>query len=292
MTCAGAGESAASALSRLTESFRAAGVEEPHEDARLLLCAAASLTRVDLIVRPDILLDEHASRRLDDWMRRRLKREPVTRILGRRGFWSVDLGVAADVLDPRPDTETLVEAVLRALPSARSEPLRILDAGTGSGAILAALLSEFVNATGVAVDVSPAACAAAGANFAALGIGDRTVVLQQSWDAPLPGSFDVIVSNPPYIASGEIAGLAPEVSLYDPRLALDGGPDGLDAYRSICAALPGWTKPGALVAVEIGSTQATTVSAIFASVGLERLEVRRDAAGLERVIVARAPAGE
>jgi release factor glutamine methyltransferase len=219
----------ASALTALRAMFAEAGVEDGAADARLLLCAAGGLDRADLIRDPDLPLGAAALERLEPMAGRRAAGEPVSRILARREFWGLPLALSPDVLDPRPDTETLVVAALSEIGDRRGAPLQLLDLGVGSGAILCALLSELPAATGVAVDLSEPAARQARANLAACGLASRSRVVVGSWGAALAEPFDLIVSNPPYIASGEIDGLAREVKRHDPPLALDGGSDGLDA---------------------------------------------------------------
>lgn len=219
-------------------------------------------------------------------MTRRLKREPVFRIIGRRQFWGLDLQVTPAVLDPRADTETVVSAALAAMRDRMGEPLRVLDLGTGSGAILCAMLHEWRNATGVGVDRSPAACGVASANVAALGLSRRATIVDGDWAASLAGPFDLVVSNPPYIETAALAGLDPEVRDHDPVLALDGGADGLDAYRAIAASLPRLLAPGGCVVLEIGSTQAQAVAAVLNDYGLAVSGIVRDLGGHQRAIVA------
>ncbi|HRD75237.1 MAG TPA: peptide chain release factor N(5)-glutamine methyltransferase, partial [Hyphomicrobiaceae bacterium] len=225
---------------------------------------------------------------------RRLAREPVWRILGQRAFYGLELQIGPAVLDPRPDTETLVDVVLEATADAgAAAPLRILDLGTGSGAILLALLHERPSARGVGVDRSAAALQIARRNGEQLGLNDRVAWIESDWFAGVSGRFDVIVSNPPYIPTGEIAGLDPEVRNHDPRAALDGGGDGLDAYRAIVAGVAQHLAPGGLVAFEIGDIQGPAVSALMFSAGLELVGgVRRDLSERPRVVVARAPVGK
>jgi release factor glutamine methyltransferase len=222
---------------------------------------------------------------LRSFAERRLRREPVTRILGVRGFWSLDLEVHAGVLDPRPDSEIVVEAALAALGARRNRPLRVLDIGTGSGALMAALLTELPSATGCAIDVSSHAVAAARSNFAKLGLSERATVLRQSWTETLPGAFDLVVSNPPYIETGAIAGLDPEVRDHDPPLALDGGPDGLGAYRELAARRKSWLGPEGLMVVEIGASQAHGVRLAFEAEGARMVALHRDYAGRDRAMV-------
>jgi release factor glutamine methyltransferase len=263
------------------------GAQEAQDDARALLRAAAGLTRLDLALSPQVALTAEETQRLSDYARRRAAREPVSRILGERGFWTLDLAVAPDVLDPRADTETLVETVL-AMVDDREAPLRILDLGSGSGAILCALLSELPHATGVAVDLSAPACAATRQNLARCGLSRRAYVLRGRWGSALAGVFDIIVSNPPYVRAGDMAALDPEVRLHDPALALDGGADGLDCYRDIIADLGRLLAPGGVAAFEVGHDQASGVGALLAARNLSVSRVARDAGGHERVVAARA----
>jgi release factor glutamine methyltransferase len=234
----------AAAVESLRVAFVEAGVENPRLDARLLVAAAGGLDREDLIRAPDQILDDDVLARLQVMAARRSAREPVSRILETREFWGLSLTLSPAALDPRPDTETLVEAAIAAFAARREERLRILDLGAGSGAILCALLRELPNAFGAAVEISPAAATLAGANLAALGFAERSSVVAGRWDEALAGRFDLVVSNPPYIASAEIDRLAPEVRHHDPRIALDGGRDGLDAYRALAAALCRLIAPG------------------------------------------------
>lgn len=267
----------------LSRAFAAAGLETPDLDARLLVCAAAGLDHAGLVREGDAPLGEPAAQRLAALASRRLAREPAARILGKREFWGLDLEVAADVLDPRADTETLVEEALRrsAVP-----PARILEFGSGSGAILCALLSEWPQALGVAVDLSPAACAATRGNLARCGFAGRSLVVRGDWDAAVDGLFDLVVSNPPYIVSLEIGGLAPEVRQYDPLLALDGGADGLDAYRALAPVLIRRLRPGGLALLEFGAGQENDVAEILSRHGLEVSGFAHDLAGRARVVAA------
>ncbi len=278
------------ALRSATRALAASGVPDPGIDARLLLVAAAGLDRMALILHPDHALPPDAAARLDGWVVRRAAREPVSRILGRRDFWGLTLRVTPDVLDPRPDTETLVAAVLDALAPRRAEPLRLLDLGTGSGAILCALLTELPAAAGWAVDRSAAACAVARDNLADHGLAARSLVMQGDWASALAsGCFDAVVSNPPYIETGAIAGLDRDVREHDPPAALDGGVDGLAAYRILAAELPRLLAPGGIVGFEVGHGQDGDVSALTAEAGLEGVAAHRDLAGIRRVVTGRRP---
>ena len=212
------------------------------------------------------------------WTLRRAAREPVSRILGRRAFWRHDFAVTRDVLDPRPETETLVEAALAA-------PFgRLLDLGTGSGCILVSLLAERPAATGVGTDASVAALAVAARNAAAAGVAGRAAFRRADWLDGVEGPFDLIVSNPPYVAEAEMAGLAPEVRDWEPRGALTPGGDGLDAYRAIALGARARMTPGGRLMAEVGAGQAGAVSALWAQAGLVRIRALRDLDGRERVV--------
>jgi release factor glutamine methyltransferase len=275
----------AQAAAALNALLREAGIEEYDSDSRQLACAAFGIAHIDLILRPDKEVEQTERARLAAFARRRLDREPVTRILGTRGFWSLELTVRPNVLDPRPDSEIVVEACLDTLGGRVREPLNILDVGTGSGALIAALLTECPLARGWAVDLSADAVAAATHNLECLGLANRSEVLQQSWAEPLLEKFDLVVSNPPYIEKDRLAELDPEVREFDPCLALDGGVDGLDAYRAIAERRTLWLKPGGLLAVEIGATQAASVQSIFEASGAQLVQLRRDYAGRDRAMV-------
>lgn len=271
----------------LTERLRAGGIDSPALDARILLGAALGLDHAGLAAAEGRTLAAVEAAALEVLARRRLDREPVARILGRKEFWGLDLSIGADTLVPRPETETLVEAVLAAVDrdGGRARSLRIADLGTGSGAILLALLAELRNAVGIGTDISAGALACARNNARRLGLG-RAAFVACDLSAAFSGGFDIIVSNPPYIASGDIAGLAPEVRRYDPRRALDGGADGLAFYRAIAAAAPGLLADGGVLAVELGAGQADAVAALFAAAGLVLGPPRPDLNGVPRVLVA------
>jgi len=271
------------ALARLAARLAAAGVEAPQREAALLLRRAAELSAAALISTPQAALGDAAAR-VEAFARRREAGEPLSRIEGRREFFGRDFALTPDVLDPRADTETLVEAALTALGPRGGEALRVLDLGVGSGAILGVLLCEWPRALGVGVDISPAAAATARANLAALGLGDRSSVRVECWGEGLGGGFDVIVSNPPYVRSGDIPGLAREVAGHDPLLALDGGQDGLDAYRALAPEISRLIAPRGRFLLEIGSGQGDEVAAMLTRAGLQ-VDIRQcDLAGIERVI--------
>ena len=273
------------AMRLLAEAFTRAGIDDAAIDARLLLCAAAGFDHSALIRDPDLPIEEEAAERALAMARRRLAREPVSRILGERSFWSFDLLVTPAVLDPRPDTETVVDGALEVLAERQGEALSILDLGTGSGALLCALLDVFPQAQGLGVDISKEACAVARENLSRCELAPRGQVRQGSWEAGLPGLYDLVVSNPPYIETVALAGLDPEVRLYDPMLALDGGPDGLTAYRDICALLPALVAPGGFAIFEVGQGQAEAVAALMTRQGFENVRAKRDLAGVERAVM-------
>ncbi|HZD24938.1 MAG TPA: peptide chain release factor N(5)-glutamine methyltransferase [Alphaproteobacteria bacterium] len=273
----------------LRESARrliAAGIEDPVRDASVLLADSLGCDRLGLLRRAGEPLAEGAHELFERRLLRRLLREPVSRILGRREFWSLGFEIGPAVLDPRPDSETLVEAVLARLGD-RSKSWRLLDLGTGSGCLLLALLSELPAARGVGTDLSPDALRLARRNAIRLGLGDRAAFIAGNWADSLNARFHVVLSNPPYIATGEIPGLAPEVRHYDPLPALDGGADGLAAYRRLAPELPRLLVPGGLAALECGQGQAATIAALLAAAGLVPETPARDLAGIERCVLAR-----
>lgn len=265
-----------------------AGVDQPVFDARLLLEAGAGVSRLDIVTDPRRELTAEQVANVQALADRRVAREPVAHITGTRHFWKQELRVSPDVLIPRPETEHVVEAALERLPFA--EPVRVLDLGTGSGAILFAILSDRPLATGVGVDLSVDAIQVAMANAAQLGLGERVSFVQSDWDARIQGAFDMVVSNPPYIATADIEDLAPEVARFEPRLALDGGADGLDAYRAIIPSLANLLRPGGAFALEIGKGQEREVAELAAQSGLGDIAHRNDLAGIARVVTGVRPA--
>jgi release factor glutamine methyltransferase len=277
----------AEALALLRRAFAAAGLDSPGLDARVLLLAALGIEAVDLVTRPAAPLGEAGAERLARYAARRLAREPVARILGTREFWGLPFALSPDTLVPRPETETVVAAAL-ALTDGRAG-LRILDLGTGSGCLLVALLHERPDAAGIGVDRSPGALATARRNALANGVGARARLVAADWAAPLRGGFDLVVSNPPYIASAVIAGLDPDVREHDPRLALDGGPDGLDAYRVIVGEAGRLLDPGGCLVLEIGYDQAEAVRALGIAAGLVFLALNHDLSCHPRCLAFRRP---
>ncbi len=273
------------ALKDAVKRLKDSGIDMPVLDARLLLQFALGVDWAALFTGPDRELTQFETDTIDALLRRRLTREPISRIVGRRGFWKFDLAISPSTLDPRPDTEALVMAVLKLVPDQHA-PLSILDLGTGSGAIVLALLNEMPNAKGVGLDISEEATATAAANALELGMQERVDFLMRDWHDGVDGQFDIVVSNPPYIPAGDIAGLEPEVKDYDPHAALDGGLDGLDAYRALATLVPDVLKSGGLLALEVGIGQAEAVEQIFAAAftGFERW---KDLGNVDRVITAR-----
>jgi release factor glutamine methyltransferase len=272
-------------LEEASRRLAAAGVAAPRRDARLLLAAAMGIETGALFMQDDRPIAAAAADRFAAYLARRVAREPVSRILGHREFWSLAFQVTSATLDPRPDSEALIEAALELI-SDRDAALRLLDLGTGSGCLLLALLSELPNATGLGVDRDPAAVAAAVANAAALGLGRRAAFQVGDWGRGLGARFDMVVANPPYIPAGDIAGLAPEVACYEPRGALAGGADGLDAYRALAVQLDGLLTDGGSAVLEFGHGQDPQVAALLCAAGLEIRGFRRDLGGLVRCVVA------
>jgi release factor glutamine methyltransferase len=239
---------------------------------------------VDIVTDPHRELDPAQIETLEGYLARRERREPISHILGRKGFWKIMVQVNAHVLTPRPDTEVVVDMALKAFPEERA--FSMLDLGVGSGAILLAILAERPAAKGLGVDISDEALAVARENAANLGLAGCVALLRGDWTWGLESNaFDLVVSNPPYIPSGDIAGLEPEVRDHEPRLALDGGPDGLDAYRLLAPEILRVMKPGGRFAVEIGFDQALAVSALFRAAGAEAVETVRDLADRDRVVM-------
>jgi release factor glutamine methyltransferase len=260
-------DAAAAVLKAVTARLEAAGCATARLDARLLIEAAAGLSHTDLIARPDTAISAEQMERLDQMLARRLAGEPVSRILGEREFYGRAFKLTRDVLDPRPDTETLVDVALPLLDGI-AHP-RILDIGTGSGALIVTLLAELPDATGVATDLSPAALAVARHNAQVNGVAQRLQLVEAAWARGIDGPFDLIVSNPPYIPLDCIAGLDREVRQHDPHLALAGGSDGLDAYRAILPEAGALLKPDGHLVLEFGAGQHDDVVGIARAHGFD-----------------------
>jgi release factor glutamine methyltransferase len=274
----------------LTVRFKSGQIDSAELDARMLVGAVLGLDLTGMIAAADRLLTSDQSMRLEDFARRRLAGEPVARLLGRKEFWGLPLKLSAATLVPRPDTETVVELALEML---RASPhpdrvRRIADIGTGSGAILLALLSELPDAFGVGTDISQAALRTASANAAELALNDRAVFVVCDYAAALAEGFDLIVSNPPYIRSAEVAGLAAEVRDHDPRAALDGGADGLDAYRALIPEAARLLRPGGALVVEAGHGQSGPIEGLMTAAGLTHdRPAKADLAGIPRAVAGR-----
>lgn len=277
----------ASLRRHMAARLREAGTPGADLDARLLFAFALGLPAARLPGDEPVTPDEAA--RAEALLARRIAGEPVARILGEKEFWSLPFTLSPDTLVPRPDTETLVEEALALRPD-RAAPLRMLDLGTGTGAILAALLVEYPAAFGIGVDRSEGAARTARANLARLGLGDRSLIVVGDWAGALRGPFDLVVSNPPYIPSAAIAGLDVDVRAHDPMAALDGGVSGLDAYAAIAAMLPGLLPPGGLCVLELGFGQEGDVAALLRAAGLQVPRAARpDLGGIPRALSAMRP---
>ncbi|GLO78366.1 peptide chain release factor N(5)-glutamine methyltransferase [Sulfitobacter pontiacus] len=275
---------AAQAMVAATARLRAAGVPDPARDARILLAHAASVdaARVTLIAPEEIAPD--IAERYEKLIALRAVRVPVSHLVGQRAFYGRDFKVSRDVLDPRPETESLIELAL-------SESFeRVLDLGTGSGCILVTLLAEQQDARGLGLDLSEAACLQASANAVLHGVQARAEIKQSDWFSAAEGRFDLIVSNPPYLAQSEMADVSPELRLHEPEMALTDGQDGLSVYRIIAAQAQGYLTPTGRVLAEIGWQQGADVKAIFEAAGWGRVRILPDLGGRDRVLWADTPA--
>lgn len=270
---------------KAVERLRAAGVETPEIDARALLCFALETDEASLVSGSKTPVSDRQKSLFGGLIARRISGEPVARIVGRKEFWSRSFRLGAEILVPRPETETLVEAALSIF-SDRDAAFRVLDLGTGSGILLAAILLERKNASGIGVDRSEQGLRVARENLDALGLSERAQFICGNWAAALHERFDLILVNPPYIESGEIASLAREVREHDPLLALDGGPDGLDAYRSIIAELPHLLSARGVTILELGAGQEPAVTELAQANGLcADGPARADLGGVPRALI-------
>jgi release factor glutamine methyltransferase len=278
------GESVGAFLCQAGQLLRGAAVEAPRLEARLLLAHAMGCRQEDLLRDPRAPVPPEAQARFQQALAARARHVPMAHLLGHAGFWTLDLLSSPATLIPRADTETLVEAALAAFPE-RGAVTRILDLGTGTGALLLACLEEFPGAFGVGVERNPEAAALARANAARNGLAERAAMLAGDWADALAGQFDLILSNPPYIETGDIPTLMPEVARHEPALALDGGADGLDAYRALAACLPRLLAGEGRAVLELGQGQQPAVEALMAGAGLLPLECRPDLGGIPRALV-------
>ncbi|MBO0741746.1 MAG: peptide chain release factor N(5)-glutamine methyltransferase [Hyphomicrobiaceae bacterium] len=278
----------ADALRRATAELRRAGVEGPGNDARRLISAALGLSAAQVLARPERPLRPEEAKRFGHLIARRVAREPVSRILGEREFYGRTFGISPATLDPRPDSETLIDATLKLVAGEgwQSSGLRILDVGTGSGCLLLTLLAELPGAFGVGTDVSVAALETARANAVRLGLGRSAGWLAGDLLDPVRGRFDILISNPPYIPTSRIAQVEPEVRRHDPLLALDGGLDGVSFFRRLSARVAQIVPEGWIV-LETGHDQADAVATLLAAEGLRKISVQRDVAGRRRCVAVR-----
>ncbi|WP_160122050.1 peptide chain release factor N(5)-glutamine methyltransferase [Rhodovarius lipocyclicus] len=281
MTSCEPGETVGAWLCQAGQVLRAAAIDTPRMEARWMLAEAMGTTSEALLREPRAPVPPEAGARFTAMLARRARREPLAYILGHAGFWGLDFAVSPATLIPRADSETLVEAALAHAPGAA----RVLDLGTGTGCLLLAVLSEIPAAWGVGVDLRPGAAALAAHNAARLGLAGRSAFLAGEWAAALSGCFDLILSNPPYIEAAAIPALMPEVAGHEPPSALDGGADGLDAYRALAPQIARLLAPGGVAVLELGQGQGPDVSALMARAGLETREIRPDLGEIPRAMV-------
>lgn len=272
-------------LNEAATQLRSAGIESPRREARLLLAHAMGVTAGEIAI-AQIVISQKCADAFSAAILRRCRREPFAYITGMREFWSLDFKVSRDVLIPRPETETLIESALREFPS-RDAVLRVLDLGTGTGCLLLAFLSERPNATGIGADLSQAALRLAARNARDLSLDGRASFVESHWTSAIAGTYDAVFANPPYVPTAAVAGLEPEVARYEPRLALDGGADGLSAYREIAAVLPKSMATGGLLFVEAGYGQAQGIREIFTAAKFQYRDTICDLGGVPRCVVMR-----
>ncbi len=284
------------------QRLKEAGVDNPQLDTRLLAAHALSCNRMQIMTQAERVMKPEEIAAIYRLIDRRAKREPVARIIGEREFWGLPIGLNEATLEPRPDSETLVETALakmetltssakmsaEALAKTKSLSPNVLDIGAGSGCLLLALLSKWPNATGLGVDISPRAVEQARLNAGRLGFAERAAFRVNYWLEGLGETFDVIISNPPYIACGDIPNLMPEVRDFDPHEALDGGEDGLDVYRFLIPQLPLFLNPNGFAVFEVGQGQAEAVKELFLKNGFTKVTIHNDLGGIERCVAASA----
>jgi release factor glutamine methyltransferase len=284
-------ETIGSMLGTAAAALEKAGFDETRRRARRLLAAALDLSASEVFARIDRMITDDEGQQIATLLARMIQHEPLSRILGVREFWGLEFRLSPDTLDPRPESETLVEAALACLAD-RGRAYRILDLGTGTGCLLLALLSELPAAAGIGIDAALGAVAVARENAERLGLAERAEFVVGDWAESPAETFDLVVANPPYIATGDIATLPPEVRDFDPPRALDGGADGLAAYRAIASRLPLLIKPRGVFAGEVGQGQADKVAALVAAYGLTVDKVASDLAGIPRCVVAHGSSDE
>ncbi|MDE2029159.1 MAG: peptide chain release factor N(5)-glutamine methyltransferase [Alphaproteobacteria bacterium] len=273
-------------LATATQRLQAAGIDNPSFDARLLIGTALNLDRAQMLARArdGVSAEQHAH--IKKLIARREVREPVARILGMREFWGLPFALNEATLEPRPDSETLIETTLKPLADRKTERLRLLDLGTGTGCLLLSLLHELPNASGLGIDLAPRAVEQAVQNAATLGLEKRASFRTGNWLDGIDETFDIIVSNPPYIRTDEIPALMPEVRDHDPRAAHDGGADGLAPYRHLIPQLKNFLNPNGFAIFEVGHDQAQQVAALFAQNSFQNIEIHEDLSGNDRCISA------
>lgn len=271
-------------LNQALDTLVRAGIDSARLDTQLLLAHVLCMTREELLMRESVEMTEFQSAQFAALVARRASRIPISQLLGRKEFWGLTFKVSADTLTPRPDSETIIEALLAHQPR-RSAQLRILDLGTGTGCLLLAALSEYPQSRGLGVDISERALAVAAENAASLRLEKRAEFKKSVWNSAINGVWDIVISNPPYIPAGEIQGLAPEVSRHEPRLALDGGSDGLDCYREITRFLPEILAESGMALLEVGRGQAQDVASLGQSHGLSLAGIACDLSGVGRCVI-------
>jgi release factor glutamine methyltransferase len=273
----------AEAVQAGAERLARSGVPDPQKDARWLMSAALAIPRSRLLAASAERIEDAVLATFLQMIEARSRRQPVAQIIGRREFWGREFLVTGDVLDPRPETETLVEIALESVPPAA----RILDLGTGSGVLIVTLLAERADATGIAVDIDRAALQVAAANAARHSVDRRVIFRQSDWAQAIDGPFDLIVSNPPYVPADMLTGLYPEVRDWEPRHALTAGPSGLEAYERIAGDLDRLLAASGAALFEIGYDQGNSVATVFRNSGFGAVDVHRDLSGRDRVISVR-----
>ena len=281
-------ETRGSLVAEAAAELSAAGFADARRQARRLISEALAITQSDLFGHPDRVIDAGQIRRVRTLLDRMIAGEPLTRILAKREFWGLEFTLSADTLDPRPETETIVEAVLRRKID-RHAPLHLLDLGTGTGCLLLALLYEFPGADGIGIDIAEGAVRTAARNAVLLGLADRARFFVGNWAAAVSSRFDAVLANPPYVTSKALASLPREVARHDPCRALDGGEDGLRSYREMTEAIPRLLSPNGILVTEIGAGQADAVAAMIHEGGLVVDGIENDLAGIARCVVARLP---
>ncbi len=277
-------QSAKDVLRHAVLQLQRAHIETASMDARILLQEVLGVTREQLLTDNELALSPRQNTTYQELVEKRTRRQPVAQLTGKREFWGLTFKVTQDTLDPRPDSETLIEAILAKFPN-REAPLRVLDLGTGTGCLLLTVLSEYANAQGTGVDICTGALQVARENALNLGLANRAHFLSSCWGEKVEGTYDLVISNPPYIPSSTIPSLAPEVSQWEPKLALDGGEDGMNCYRAIVPQLQTLLSPEGLAVFEIGIGQAKELENVASSHGLKVAGTKDDMAYITRCVL-------